>query len=124
LHGIEHSDLAFAHHRTTFHPGGVNVGDIERVNELSGRRVAGVGDQIGFGKAWSFDIPGIGLDGDVVFEQSAGFGAPVEALFQLALFGPESPVHGSGTDREKLLWASAEIPKRLMARGATMVREL
>jgi len=38
-----------------------------------------------------------------VFEQSARFGAPVESLFQLALFSLESPVDGSGADRQQLL---------------------
>ena len=59
----------------------MDVGDIERVNELARSRVAGVRDQIGFGKARGFDIPGVGFDGDVVFEQSAGFGASVESFF-------------------------------------------
>ena len=79
------------------------VSDIERVNKLSGSRIARVRDQIGFGIAWGFDIPGVGFDGNVVFEQRARFGAPVESLFQLALFGLESPVDGSGADREELL---------------------
>ena len=35
LHGAEHPDLAFPHHRTAFHPGGVDVGDVERVQELA-----------------------------------------------------------------------------------------
>jgi hypothetical protein len=76
----------------------VNVGDIESVDELALLGVAGVGDQIGFGKAWRFDIPGVGFDGNVVLEQRARFGAPLEAFFQLALFGLESPVDGSRTD--------------------------
>ena len=103
LHGIEHRDLTFAHYGSSFHPGGVNVGDIERVDELALFGVARVGDQIGFGKAWGFDIPGVGFDGNMVLEQRAGFGAPVETLFQLALLGLEAAVDGSGTDREELL---------------------
>ena len=63
------------------------VSDIERVNKLSGSRIARVRDQIGFGKAWGFYIPGVGFDGDVMFEQSAGFGASVESVFELAFFG-------------------------------------
>lgn len=58
----------------------MDVGDIERVNELARSRVSRVRDQIGFGKAWDFDVPGVGFDGDMVFEQCAGFGAPVESL--------------------------------------------
>ena len=81
----------------------MNVGDVERVDELAFFGVGAVRDQIGLGKARGFDIPGIGFDWDVVLEQGAGFGASVETLFQLALFGLESPVDGSGTDREELV---------------------
>ena len=55
-------------------------------------------DQIGFGKPWGFDVPGVGFDGNMVFEQGAGFGAPVESVFELAPFGLEPPIDGSGTD--------------------------
>ena len=34
LHGAQHPDLALAHHRTAFHPGGMDVGDVERVQKL------------------------------------------------------------------------------------------
>ena len=81
----------------------MDVGNIERVNELPRSRVARVRDQIGFGKAWGFYIPGVGFDGDVMFEQSAGFGASVESVFELAFFGLEPPVDGGGADREQLL---------------------
>ena len=64
------------------------------------------------------DIPEVGLDGNVVFEQSAGFGAPVEALFQLALFGLKSSVHGSGADREELLLDFGRDPQALDGPGS------
>ena len=80
LHGIEYTELAFTHDRPGFHPGGVDVGDIEGVKKVSRSRVAGVRDQIGLGKAWGINIPGVGFDGNLVFEQSAGFGAPVESV--------------------------------------------
>jgi hypothetical protein len=41
-------------------------------------------DQIDLGKAGRFNIPVVGLDRDVVFEQGARFGAPVKSLFELA----------------------------------------
>lgn len=81
----------------------MNIGDIERVNELARSRVSRMRDQIGFGKAWGCDLPGVGFDGNMMFEQRAGFGASVESLLELALFGLESAVDGSGTDRDKLL---------------------
>ena len=43
------------------------------------------------------------LMGMWMFEQSAGFGASVESVFELAFFGLEPPVDGGGADREQLL---------------------
>ena len=51
-----------------------------------------MGDQIDFGKAWGFDIPGVGFDGDVVFEQGAGLGAAVKPPLELGFPGFESAV--------------------------------
>ena len=125
LHGLENPDLAFAHHGPTFYPGGMNVGDIEGVKELPRTRVAGVRDQIGFGKAWGFDIPGVGFDGDVMFEQSAGFGTSVESLFELAFFALESPVDSGGADREHLLLGLGRDSEALVGpKGAITVGEL
>jgi hypothetical protein len=45
----------------------------------------------------------VGLAGDVMFEQHAGFGAPVESPFELALFRLEASVDSGGVDREQLL---------------------
>ncbi len=44
----------------------MNVGDVERVEELALLGVARVGHQVCFGEPWSGDVPGVGLDGDVV----------------------------------------------------------
>ena len=65
-----------------------------------------------------FDIPRVGFDGNVVLEQGVRFGAPVEAFFQLALFGLESPVDGSGLIERSCFWTDCEIAKRLMAQGS------
>lgn len=57
------------------------------MDELAPLGVARVRDQVGFGEARSTDIPGIGFDRDVVFEQGAGFGAPVEAFLSWCFLG-------------------------------------
>ena len=49
-------------------------------------------DQIDFCKAWGLDIPGVGFDGDVVFEQGARFGAAVQAPLELGFSPFESAV--------------------------------
>ncbi len=102
FHGLKHADLAFTHDRSRFHPGRVDVGNIEGVKKISRSRVAGVRDQIDFGKARHLDIPGVGFDRDVMFEQGAGFGAPVEAFFELVLFGLQAPVDGGRADCQEL----------------------
>ena len=56
-------------------------------------------DQIDFGKAWGLDIPGVGFDGDMVFEQGAGLGAAVEAPFELGFSHFESAVDLTRRDR-------------------------
>jgi hypothetical protein len=84
------------------HPGGVDVGEIQRVGELPISRVSGVGDQISFSEAGSGYIPMLGLDGDVVLEQGAGLGAAIEAAPEVPLLGVESAVDGPGADREDL----------------------
>ena len=81
----------------------MDVGDIERVKKVSRSRVAGVRDQIDLGKARTLDIPGVGFDGDVVFEQGTGFGAPVEALLELTFFDSQASVDGGRADRQQLL---------------------
>ena len=59
-------------------------------------------DQIDLCKAGRFDIPVVGLDRDVVFEQGARFGAPVEALLELASLSLQSPIDGRRADQEQL----------------------
>jgi len=63
-----------------------------------------VRDQIGFGKASRSDVPGVGFDGDMVFEQCSGFGASVEAPLELGFPGFESAVDLACRDREQLLF--------------------
>jgi len=115
---MEYADLTFAHDRSGFHPGRVNVGNVERVNELARGRVSRVRDQIGFGKAWGFDIPGVGFDGDMVFEQGTGFGATVESFFELALLGLSRRSMVAGLIDKSCSWVWADRAKRLTAHGS------
>ena len=56
-------------------------------------------DQIDFGKPRGFDIPGIGFDGDMMFEQCAGLGAAVKASLELGFSPFESAVDLARRDR-------------------------
>lgn len=106
--------------RAGLDPGALDIGEIEGVDELAVGRVPGVRDQIRLGEAGRGDIPPIGLEGDVVFEQRPGLGAAIEAAAEVGLPGSKTPVHGPRADREELLlhrrggWRTAPWP-----RGAT-----
>jgi hypothetical protein len=100
-----------------FHPGCVNVGDVERMDELALLGVARVRDQIGFGETGSSHIPGVGLDGDVVLQQCARLGTAVESFFEKPSFGLEPPVDGRGTDRKQLSLDLGRERKALLRPG-------
>src|SRR5688572_12949287 len=74
------------------------------MDELARLGVARVRDQVGFGKAWGLDVPGIGFDGDVMFEQGSGLGASVEAPLELVFFRLQSAVDLARRDRAQLLF--------------------
>jgi hypothetical protein len=54
----------------------MDVGQVERVHELTVPEVAAMGHQIDLGE----HVPAVGPEGDVVLEQGAGLGAPVQPL--------------------------------------------
>ena len=58
--------------------------------------------QISFREARSLHIPAVGLHRNVVFEQIAGLGAPVEAPSPLRLVRLQPPVHLPRTDLQQL----------------------
>ncbi len=81
------------------HPGGVNFRQIEGLDELPVGGVAGVGDQICLHEARGGDLPTIGLDRDVMFEQGTRLGPAVQAALELVLAGLQAAVDGGGTDQ-------------------------
>ena len=70
------TDLTFLHDGAVFDPGGLNVGEIQRMEEVPIGAVARVTHQVHLGEAGLGDVPVIGLDRNVVLQQRAGFGAP------------------------------------------------
>src|SRR5260370_33234007 len=80
----------------------LNVGDVQRIAELSFTRISGMRNQIDFCKAGGLHVPAVGLHRDVMLQQIARLGASVNPPPLLVLLGGESTVHLSGTDREQL----------------------
>ena len=63
-------------------------------------------DQIDFGETRLSNIPAIGLDGNVMLQQSARLGPTVDPFLELPLFGAEPIVDGASTEAEQLLFHS------------------
>jgi len=84
------------------HPGGKDVGEVERVEELALGGGPGVAHQVYLHRAGALHIPVVGLDGNLVPQQCAWFGASVEAAFEGAFVGLQGSVEGAGADGEHL----------------------
>jgi len=102
LEGLQNAGFASSLHGPGFHPAGEDVGEVEGVKKLALGGRPGMGHQIHFHRARALDIPVVGLDGDLVPEQRARFGASVEAAFESASVGFQGPVEGAGADGEHL----------------------
>src|ERR1022692_2870628 len=70
----------------------MNVGQVQRVGELSLSAVARVRDQVDFRKTRLGHIPTVGFYRNVVLEQRPRFGLSVQALLALALLPRQPPV--------------------------------
>src|SRR5215510_1719855 len=78
FHGATHSCLPFAQDRTGLDPGGVNVGEVQRMAAVSRSPAARMRDQIDFGETRLPNVPAIGFDGNVMLQQGARFGPTVD----------------------------------------------
>jgi len=77
--------------------------DVERVREFSAGRMARMRNQIGFCETRSLDVPAIRFHRDVMLEQIARLGAPVEAPAPLRLLRFQPPVHVPRANLQQLL---------------------
>ena len=87
-HGSEsekNSLLAFTENGPALDPLGENVCPVDGIGKVAGSGAAAVANEVSFNEAREFDVPGIGFDGDLVFEERAGAGG-TEGFFTEALF--------------------------------------
>ena len=96
--------LALAEHGGGLDPGGVDVGEVEGVHELALAQAAAMRHEIDLGEAGDGHVPAIGLEGDVMFEQGARLGAPVQPLAELAAVRGQAAIDLPRADREHLLF--------------------
>src|SRR5260370_13368791 len=68
-----------------------------------GGRVARLRDQIDFGKPGRGHVPTVGLHRNVVLQQRARLGPPVQAPLMLLIVPLQTPVHLPGADPQQLL---------------------
>ncbi len=102
LQGLLHSGLPLPQQGPRLRPGGLHVGDVQRIAELSFARIPGMRDPIDFREAGRRYLPTIRLYRDGMLQQIARLGAPVNPPPLLVLLGCPSPVHLPRTDREQL----------------------
>src|SRR6266446_6063725 len=102
IQGLLHSGLPLPQQRPRLRPGSLNVGDVERIAELSFARIPGMRDKVDFRETRRGHVPAVGLHRDVVLQQIAGLGAPVNPPPLLGLLGRQATVHLPRTDREQL----------------------
>jgi len=75
---------SFPHHGLGFHPLGEDIGRIKRMYKLPITRFSAVRDQISFEITKLLDIPMIGLDRNLMPQQSSRLGPTVNLPFQPA----------------------------------------
>src|SRR5881628_1395626 len=80
----------------------VDVGEIERVDELSVRAVATMADQVDLREPRTGGLPSVDLQGDVMLEKGSRLGAAVQTPVHLTLVRLKPPVDLPRADRQRL----------------------
>ena len=80
LHRRHDPGLALSQHRPRLHPTRVDIGHVQRVNELAITAITRVRHQVHLDKARFLHVPRVGLDGNMMLQQSAWLGPAVVPL--------------------------------------------
>lgn len=70
-----HAEHAFIPSGAIPGPAGQDIGHGQSPDEITGQGIAAMGHRTGFHKAWLGDLPMLGANADLVFEQGARLGA-------------------------------------------------
>src|SRR2546430_2256866 len=95
----------------------MDVGQVQGMGEFSLPRIPGMRHQVDLAEPWRSHIPTIGLHRDMMLQQSAGLGAPVNTPFPLALLRLQSPVDLPCTDAQQLFLYLRSHPLALATPG-------
>jgi len=85
--------LALAHDGARFHPGRVDVGQVQRVHELAVGAIAGMRDQVDLGEAGDLDVPAVGLQRNLVLQERPRLRPAVLPFPQLLFERPQGAIH-------------------------------
>ena len=111
LQGLLHRVLAPAQDRPGFHPGGVDVREVQGVGELPVARLPAVGHQVDLGEPGDRAVPPVGPEGNVLLQKGARLRAPVPARCPGPPVGRQPSVHLAGTQAEELGFEGWREPK-------------
>ncbi len=95
---LEDTGFSFAPDSSLFGPAGGDIEGVDGVGEHAGEGIAAVGDSVSFKEAGAGFIPLVGFDGDVVSEESSGFGGGAAAFFVVDAGRAEDAVDGGWGD--------------------------
>ena len=95
---LDDAGFAFAPDGSLFGPAGGDIDDIEGISEHAGEGIAAVGDGVSFEESGAGFIPLVGLDGDLVSQEGAGFGSGAASFFVVDAAGVENSVDGGRGD--------------------------
>ena len=96
---LDDSGGAVVPHGATFGPAGVDIGERQAPDEVTGQRVAAMGDGIGFHEAGLRDVPVVCADGDLISQEAAGLRSTEASGASLGTCWGQQPVKSGGTDR-------------------------
>ena len=90
--------FSFSPYGSLFGPAGGDIDEVDSIGEHTGEGIAAVSHGIGFEETGAGFIPLVGLDGDLVSQQGAGFGGGAASFFVVDASGAEDAVDGSRGD--------------------------
>jgi len=94
--------FAFSPNGSLLSPTGGDIYAVDGVDELAGGRGAAMGNGIGFDESGDGFIPLVGFNGDMCFEQGAGFGGGASLAKEFASSRRQDAVDGGSGDSGEL----------------------
>lgn len=85
IQGVLHSNFTLPQQSACLRPASVDVSQVQGMDEFSLPGIPAMGYQVDLAEPGRGHVPTVGLDRDVVLQQTARLGAPLDPPFALAL---------------------------------------